>query len=116
MRHELIVLPKAAHARIAEAVRAGGIEVSSHEDRAIARHRWPGDSLYLCRRGEAAVELLVPAEDEIPKQIGNFTGVIFFPHGGFMRRFRSRAIDAELQQSIGAILHRLKMELSHEDA
>jgi hypothetical protein len=114
--NELIVLPKAAHARIPEAIRAAGIEVESHDDRSIARHRRPGDSLYLCRRGEAAVELLVTAADEIPTQIGDFTGVIFFPHGRFMRRFKSRSMDAQLQQTIGSILHQLKTELSHEGA
>ena len=116
MGHELIALPKAARARIPEVIRAGGIDVELHEDRSIARHRRPGDSLYLCRRGQAAVELLVPAEGEIPKQIGDFTAVIFFPHGGLIRRMRSRAADAELQQSIATILHELKADLTRENA
>ena len=60
MRHELIVLPKGAHARIAKAIRTGGVDIELWEDKSVQRHRHPGDSLYLCRHGEAAVELLVP--------------------------------------------------------
>jgi len=116
MRNELIVLPKRAHPLIAERIRAGGIEVSPFEDQRIRRYRRPGDSLFLCRRGEAAVELLVPAEEEIPRQIGDFTGVIFFPHGGFFRRFKNSGIDAQLQESIAFVLYELKGEISHEDA
>jgi hypothetical protein len=116
MRHELIVLPKSAHARIAEAIRSGGVEVELCEDTSIKRHRHPGDSLYLCRHGEAAVELLVPGKDELPEKFGDYTCVVFFPYGGFMRQFRHRSIDAKLQQLIGGILHQLKLEFSHDDA
>src|SRR4051812_4327403 len=118
MRHEIIVLPKAAHAHIAEAIRSGGVEFELCEDKSVQRHRHPGDSLYLCRRGEAAVELLVPGEDELPEKFGAYTCAVFFPYGGggFMRQFRHRSIDAKLQQFIGDILHQLKMKFPNEDA
>ena len=46
MRHEIIVLPKAAHSRIAEVIQSGGIQVELYEDKSIRRHRHDGDSLY----------------------------------------------------------------------
>ena len=116
MRNELIVLPRKAHPFVAERVRAAGIDVSPHDDPSIRRHRRSGDSLLLCRRGEAAVELLLPAEGEVPGEIGDFTGVIFFPHGGFVRRFRRSAVDTQLQESIAAVLYGLKDEMSRESA
>ncbi len=116
MRNELIVLPSKARPLIPERIRGAGIEVSPYEDLSIQRHRRPGDSLLLCRCGEAAVEVLLPAQDEIPAEIGDYTGIIFFPHGGAIRRLRYSAADARLQESIASILYQLKDEMPHESA
>jgi hypothetical protein len=108
MPNEFIALPKHAHSLIVEAIRSRGITISPFEDTQLKRNRRPGDALYLCQSDGGLLKLLVPAKDEIPSDLGDYTGVVILPHGGLMRRLRHRRADGRLHDAVAAILNELR--------